>query len=296
MTDAVDIVGLHGGGLAARFRAMASPCEVLVDGAGEAELRSLGRLAAQECWRIEAKWSRYRTDNIVHAINHAGGREIEVDEETARLIGFGAHLHAASEGRFDLTAGVLRRVWRFGAGACLPERAAVEALLPLIGWHRVDWWAPRLRLPPGMEIDFGGVGKEYAVDRALALLSSETAKPVMVNFGGDLAANRPRTNGTPWQVGVDSGVPNAATPLIRLKSGGIATSGDNHRHITANGQRYGHILDPRTGWPPPQAPRSVTVACTTCIEAGALSTIAMLHGNDAEDWLSSQQLDFHIVR
>jgi thiamine biosynthesis lipoprotein len=283
-------------GLAIRFEAMASPCEVLVQGAEEDELRALGRFAAAESWRIEAKWSRYRSDNIVHAINSARGAAVAVDEETARLIDFAALLHQESDGRFDLTSGVLRRAWRYGENAQPPSADAVAALLPYVGWHRVEWKPPVLRLPPGMEIDFGGVGKEYAVDRILALLTKATDKPVLVNFGGDLAANKPRDDGSPWRIGIDSGVEAAATPLIQLRQGAVATSGDHHRRVLAGGRRYGHIIDPRTGWPPPGAPRSVTVASPSCVEAGALSTIAILHGGEAEDWLRSRGLDFHIVR
>ncbi|MDR3416574.1 MAG: FAD:protein FMN transferase [Nevskia sp.] len=291
----VRVEHLADGGLAARFQAMASPCEVLVDGADENELAELGLLAARECWRIQAKWSRYQAGNIVDAINSAAGQTIEVDEETAGLIEFAAQLHAGSEGRFDLTAGLLRRVWSFREGATVPDPAAVEALLPHIGWHRVVWQAPALRMLPGMELDFGGVGKEYAVDRALALLSQATSRPALVNLGGDLAANRARSDGSCWRIGIDSGVDRTATPLIRLTRGAVATSGDHHRYITLGGRRYGHVIDPRTGWPPPQAPRSVTVAGASCSEAGALTTIAILYGADAGDWLRSQQVDFHVV-
>lgn len=293
---AVRVEHLADGGAVARFSAMASPCEVIVDGADEVELQALSLLAAQECWRIESKWSRYRSDNIVHAINSANGRTVEVDPETARLIDFAVQLHEGSEGRFDLSAGVLRRAWKFDRSAAPPTQEAVEALLRLVGWHRVSWRAPMLRLLPGMEIDFGGVGKEYAVDRAAALLSTATDKPALVNLGGDLAANRPRQDGAPWRVGIDSGVEGTATPLIRLARGAVATSGDHHRHVVGSEHRYGHIIDPRTGWPPPRAPRSVTVACDSCIEAGAMSTIAVLYGGEAERWLGALNIDAHVVR
>ena len=292
----VEVVALPGGVMAGRFRAMASPCEVLVDGASASELAELTACAAREAWRIEAKWSRYRQDNIVHALNTANGCPVELDEETARLVSFAAQLHDVSGGRFDLTSGALRRVWRFTAGAQLPDWLAVERVLDYVGWHKVKWTAPVLRLRAGMEIDFGGVGKEYAADRALALLMAQTDKAILVNFGGDLATNRPRADGSAWIVGIDSGVANAATPVIRLRQGGVASSGDTHRHLVADGHRYGHVLDPRTGWPPPEAPRSVTVACRSCVEAGAMSTIALLHGADAERWLRLQQVDFHVVR
>lgn len=292
----VRIERLANGACAARFEAMASPCEILVDGAGADELKPLGELAAAECWRIERKWSRYRDDNIIHAINSANGAAVEVDEETAGLIDFGAQLHQASDGRFDLTSGLFRRVWTFRPGAAVPRAQDIEALLPRVGWSKVTWRRPVLQLRPGMEIDLGGIGKEYAVDRTLALLSRAAGKPVLVNFGGDLAASRVRADGSRWRIGIDSGVEGAAAPLVHLGQGAIATSGDHHRHITIGGRRYGHIIDPRTGWPPADAPRSVTVAADTCSEAGALSTVAILHGPEAESWLESQGLDFHIVR
>ena len=297
MERRVDVVPASAGAWAARFMAMASPCEVLVHGASCADLTALGRIAAEECWRIETKWSRYRRGNIVHVINSAAGRPVTVDDETARLIDYAALLHASSDGCFDLTSGILRRVWKFAATeGRVPRQREVEALLALIGWHRVEWCAPVLRLKPGMEIDFGGIGKEYAVDRAAAMLTEATSLPALINFGGDLVATRERTDGSPWRVGIDSGVPHAATPLVQLTQGAVATSGDHHRHIDSGGRRYGHILDPRTGWPPPDAPRSVTVACATCVEAGSLSTVAMLQGADAERWLGEQELDFHVVR
>lgn len=292
----VDVARTAGGAWAGRFQAMASPCEVLIDGAECDELFELTRIAAVEALRIEAKWSRYRPGNIVHAINTANGQPVEVDVETARLIDFAALLHEISGGRFDLTSGVLRRAWRFAPGQTVPDPADIEALRPVVGWDKADWRSRRLRLAPGMEIDFGGLGKEYAVDRALALLSARTGKAVLLNFGGDLAASGPRADGMPWEVGIDSGVPHAATPIIRLSHGAVATSGDRHRHIASGGKRYGHILDPRTGWPPPDAPRSVTVASQTCVQAGALSTIALLHGIEAEGWLQAQGADFHVVR
>lgn len=292
----VRIEALPHGACAARFEAMASPCEILVDGAGAAELKQLGELAAAECWRIEHKWSRYRDDNIIHAINSANGAAVEVDGETASLIDFGEQLHHASEGRFDLSSGLFRRVWRFGPGATLPRAGDIATLLPRVGWSKVLWRRPLLQLRPGMELDLGGIGKEYAADRSLALLRRATAKPILVNLGGDVAASAPRADGAHWRIGIDSGVNGAATPLVHLGRGALATSGDQHRHITAEGRRYAHIIDPRTGWPPADAPRSVSVAAETCSEAGALSTVAILHGAGAETWLRSQGVDFHVVR
>ena len=278
-----------------QFQAMASPCTVLVDGADDAELARLGEIAKRSALRIEQKWSRYRDDNIVHRINHAGGETVSVDEETARLIDYAALIWRESDGSFDITSGVLRRAWRFDGSDRVPDRDAVAALLPLVGWDKVTWESPKLTLAPGMEIDFGGIGKEYAVDVTLRELVAATDQPVLVNFGGDRAASKPPRD-VAWRVGIDSGAPDRAAPLIRLERGAIATSGDARRFLLKDGVRYSHVLDPRTGWPITDAPRSVTVAAATCTEAGTLSTLAMLRGPQAESFLQSRGCDHHVVR
>lgn len=294
-TRRIHIEPTAAGGLAGRFTAMASPCEVLVDDADAQELEQLTQLAATEVWRIEQHWSRYLSGNIVDRINRAQGKAVKVDDETARFLSYAEQLYTLSEGLFDVTSGVLRRVWRFDGSDRIPSAQAVAALLPLVGWDKLRWRAPMLQMAPGMEIDFGGIGKEYAVDRACTLLSAVTTKPVLVNCGGDLAATAPHADGQPWRVGIDAQKPETATPVIQLRRGGVATSGDAHRFLLKDGLRYPHILNPKTGWPVTGGPRAVTVAADTCTEAGVLSTLAMLHGAQAEAFLAEFASDSQLV-
>ena len=175
-------------GWQAAFTAMASPCEALLDVDTRDEAAALGEAVAGEAMRLERMLSRYRDDNVIHAINHAAGRPVIVDDETAGLLDLADHCFHLSNGRFDVTAGVLRRVWRFDGSASVPAREAVRALLPLVGWDKVTWRRPELTLPSGMEIDLGGLGKEYAVDRAAQLLALRSSTAALVNFGGDLRA------------------------------------------------------------------------------------------------------------
>jgi len=285
-------------GWCGRFQAMASPCEVLVEDLGRADASRLIGLAHAEALRIEHKFSRYRDDSVVARLHAARGRPVQVDDETARLLDFAAQCHAASGGRFDVTSGVLRRAWRFDGGDALPAPALVERLRRSIGWQHVRWDRPWLTLPEDMEIDLGGIGKEYAVDRVLALLQAETAAPLLVNFGGDLAVSGPRHDGSAWAVGIEDparGLPPQADAavlppagVLAVAAGALATSGDARRFLLKDGIRYGHILDPRTGWPVRGAPRSVTVAAPTCTEAGVLATMAMLQGPGARRWLAMQ--------
>jgi len=277
-----------GGTWRARFRAMASPCEVLIDGGARSQARRLAERIAAEAQRIETRYSRYRDDSAVQRINTAAGEPIDVDAELAGLLDFAAECHAASDGAFDITSGVLRRAWRFDGGTDAPSQAEIDALRPLVGWHRAGWHSPTLCLPVGMQIDLGGIGKEYAVDRALDIACEHGDRAVLVNFGGDLHASGPPANGA-WRVGIEAvraGEP--ATRTIELQRGALATSGDAQRYVLAGGVRHGHVLDARTGWPARSAPRSVTVAADTCTQAGMLATLAMLQGRHAERWLQAQ--------
>ena len=276
---------------------MVSPCEVLVDARQRRTALRLLEAAAAEAFRIERKFSRYRDDNIVHEIQHALGRPIQVDDETAALLDFADRCYRLSDGRFDVTSGVLRRVWRFDGSDRLPTPEAVTAIRPFIGWENVRWTNPILVVPEGMEIDFGGIGKEYAVDRVHTLLAATTDAAFLVNFGGDLRASCPRSGGPPWRVGVDdprvAGVPVRIVELLR---GALATSGDTRRFLERDGVRYSHILDPRTGWPVVGAPRSITVAAPTCTEAGMLATFAMLRGPEAEIFLDAEGVRHWCIR
>jgi FAD:protein FMN transferase len=290
------IVEARGELLVAKFTAMASPCEVLWSSNEHGSTLALGTIAATEALRIEKKFSRYRDDSITAWIHGHRGTTIEVDEETASLIDFARQCYDLSEGLFDITSGVLRRAWKFDGSDRVPEPALVASLLPLVGFDKVSWQSPHLLLPAGMELDFGGIGKEYAVDRVCDLLAARDSAPFLINFGGDLRANRRPPRG-PWQVGIER--PDAvreATLLLDLEHGALATSGDSRRYLLRDGIRYGHILDPRTGWPVPGSPRSVTVAASSCTEAGVLATLALLHGARAEQFLEQEGVRYWILR
>jgi thiamine biosynthesis lipoprotein len=274
--------------LAVCFTAMASPCEVLLPVIDRPAALQLGAIVAQEAWRIEKKFSRYRADSVTAWIHKNCGTEIEVDPETASLIDFAEQCFEISNGLFDITSGVLRQAWKFDGSDRVPESKAIERLLPLIGFDKLEWRSPYLLMPIGMELDFGGIGKEYAADRAYDLLAVHRNDPFLVNFGGDLRANRAPAHGA-WQVGIErSDAAGKASKMLELEHGALATSGDSRRYLLKDGVRFGHILDPRSGWPIAGAPRSVTVAASSCTEAGLLSTLALLQGNRARELLEQE--------
>jgi FAD:protein FMN transferase len=277
-----------GGVLAVCFQAMASPCEILLCGCERSMALTLAGPAAREAWRVERKFSRYRDDSVLAWVHRNRGKEVSVDVETASLLDFARQCFEISGGLFDITSGVLRRVWKFDGSDRIPEAEDVDSLLRLIGFDKVSWRSPKLLLPAEMELDFGGFGKEYAVDRAYDILAASCSVPFLVNFGGDLRASAPPGHGS-WQVGIErSEGDGTAAMLLDLQQGALATSGDSHRFLLKDGVRYSHILDPHTGWPVIGAPRSVTTAASSCTEAGLLSTLALLQGERAGAFLAEQ--------
>ena len=269
------------------FRAMA--CDNIIEfyASSAAQAAATAEAAINEVTRIEAKYSRYAADSVVSRINAAAGiAPVYIDEETSHLFDYASVCYEQSGGLFDITSGVLRRAWDFRADRP-PARAAITPLLPLIGWSRVERTSSRIFLPQhGMEIDFGGFGKEYAVDRAATVLFSSGLRHAFVSLGGDVMVTGPRANGEPWQLGIrHPREPAGVIAQLPIASGAVATSGDYERYLDFGGRRYSHILDPRTG-ESVSCFQSVTVLAPSCLVAGSVSTIAMLKGEtDAVRWL-----------
>ena len=233
------------------FHAMASEHELQLWCDDEARARRAADAAIADVARIEAKYSRYRDDSVTSQINRAaGGDAVAIDSETASLLSYADHCHRLSDGRFDLTTGVLRRAWDFRrVPPRIPDAAARASATALIGWNRVEWNERSVRLPDaGMEIDFGGIGKEYAADRAATVCIEHGVATGLVNLGGDVRAMGPQPDGAPWRVGIrDPRRDGAAIATVLLESGAVATSGDYERFFEIARRRYCHVLNPRTG-------------------------------------------------
>lgn len=275
------------------FQAMGGPCEIRLAADSEAEARTLAAPALADVRRIEAKFSRYRADSTVSRINAAAGREmVDCDDETLALLDYADALHRSSDGRFDITSGVLRKAWDFRLGA-VPSPQALERLLPLVGWERVQREGRRVRLPlAGMELDFGGFGKEYAADRAGELLAAHGVRHGYVSLGGDMRFLGPRPDGRPWSIGIQHPrQPDTTIASISFVRGALTTSGDYERFFEVDGRRYCHILDPRSGMPVTYW-RSVSVMAPLAITAGSCSTTAMLLERDGLDFLEQSGLSY----
>jgi len=253
------------------------------DDRGPARAERAARAAVAEARRIEAKYSRYRAQSVVSEINREAGRgPVVIDGETEHLIRAALDLGRATGGRFDPTVGVLRRVWDFKR-AQVPSPEAVAALLPLVDAREVVLRCGTVALArPGMELDLGGVGKEYAADRVAERLREEGVDSAVLNFLGDVRTLGRRGDGRPWRVAVQDPRDRGRCRLV-VRVGaeaGVATSGDYERGFERDGIRYHHLLDATTGWPA-RGLASVTVVAPTAFDAGRLATAAFLLGPEA---------------
>ena len=270
------------------FKAMGGPCKIHV--ISPHEKTAVAALAAceAEVRRLESKYSRYREGSVTTAINSAAGVEaVEIDKETAGLLAYADTAWRESAGLFDLTSGLLRQAWDFRSGK-IPDPELVKSLLRKVGWKGLRWTkTSAFLLEAGMELDFGGCVKEYATDSSAGILRNRGIDHALVDLAGDMASVGGRGDGEPWVIGIrHPNSPAHAAATLELSGQALASSGDYERAIEFEGNRYGHILNPRTGWPV-QGFAAVSVSAPQCLVAGSAATVAMLKPQEESlQWLS----------
>lgn len=267
--------------------AMGSPCLIQCFCPNQQVADEAFKPVKTEVLRLEQKYSRYLPDSLLSQINQAAGRNkpVAIDDETLAILQFAQQAFELSDGLFDITSGVLRQAWDFKAGV-IPSSEQLKPLLPLIGWSKVQWDTQQINLPyRGMEIDFGGIVKEYAVDRCVTMLAQRQLK-ALVNLGGDVGVTTCQPQTHVWHVAIKHPRKGSHNKIadIPLTHGAIAASSDNERCIVLNGKRYNHILNPKTGYPI-EGLATVCIQAERCVLAGTLTTIAMLKGTQGLAWL-----------
>jgi thiamine biosynthesis lipoprotein len=249
---------------------------------GDAQAAAFERAAIAWVAAFEAKYSRFRPDSLISRINAAAGRAwVEIDAETEGLLKLCDALHFMTQGVLDPTALPLMQLWDYRAATPrIPSSAEIAAARTRVGWKKVRREPGKVFLPePGMALDFGGFGKEYAVD-AVARIAGEYGLPcALVDFGHDLRAVGMPPGRPAWHIGLEDPLrPGTAAGSVALAGQAIASSGDYIRGFTSGGRRYGHIVDPRTGMPVANGCRQANAIASSCLQAGALATAAFVLG------------------
>ncbi|MCF7971981.1 MAG: FAD:protein FMN transferase [Methylococcaceae bacterium] len=276
------------------FHAMGSPCHVQFY-ASSKKVAQQAQKNLNDCLAsLEQRYSRYRDDSLISVINRGAGlgKATPIDTETAALLAYAQQCYEESDGLFDVTSGILRRIWSMDKTA-LPSDGEVNELLPLIGWDKVQWSDKAVYLPlVGMQLDFGGIVKEYAADSVAQRLHGLGVVSGIVELGGDIKVIGPQPNGQGWPVAIrDPRQPDKVVIQLILTSGALASSGDYERFQLIDGVRYSHLLNPKTG-KPVTGLRAVSILSEHCVVAGSLATLAMLKGEQGLSWLQENQLPF----
>lgn len=233
-------------------------------------------------WSLVGKFSRFRPDSIISKINSAAGHAwVEVDAETELLLDLAADLHRLTDGILDPTMLPLLRVWDWKtAHIKLPDRAEIKAALALVGFRKIQRKPGRVFLPQaGMGLDFGGFGKEFAVDQLVRIAREHGIQDALIDLGRDIHGMGGNGRHPFWHVGLeDARQSGAFWGGLAVSNFAVAASGDSLRRFEFNGVRYGHILDPRSGWPVANGLRGVSVLAPTCLQAGIYSTAIFVLG------------------
>ena len=268
-----------------RFVAMGGPCRLRADTTHAAAAERALANAEREVRRLDEKYSDFLPTSLVSRINASAGTTCAIDAETYGLLRFAGTLWRESGRLFDPTSAALRRLWR-DATSEVPGETQLQEALDLTGWQQVQLAPGRVRLRRGMEIELGGVVKEYAVDRAADILRAAGIRHALVDLAGDMHAIGEQGNGRPWRIGIrQPGAASAVAGWVDVEEAGLATSGDYARGWRIDGQTFSHLINPLTGWPV-RGLRSVSVIADRCLVAGAVASLAMLMDADrACNWL-----------
>lgn len=284
MTSEAPLVANEAGIRNLEFSAMGTLCSIKFRLGDDREAWQFATDALSWVGEFEAKFSRYRPDSVVSQINTAAGTSwVEIDDETRHMLDLAESLHRRTRGILDPTLLPLQLLWDWRkVRERLPEKNEVTEALALTGWSKVERRPSAVRLSMrGMGLDFGGFGKEYAVDYIARMAAERGISDALVDFGRDIYAMGGNGKHPFWHVGIEDGnKPGQCWGGLAVTSRAVSASGDYARFFNSGGKRYGHILDPRTGWPVANGTRAVTVVAGSCIEAGAYSTAVFVLGSE----------------
>ena len=237
----------------------------------------------------ESQMSTFQPDSVISLFNSSTSTEwYEVIDAFCSKVQQSLELSELTNGAFDITVGPLVKLWGFGPGDIIsepPPEAAIATLLNAIGYGQLqaDCAKPAIRKSiPQLELDMSAIGKGYAADRIALLLDELGFDSYLIEVGGELRLRGHNSSGEKWAIGIEAPLPELRRPhkIIHLTDTAMATSGDYRNFFEADGRRYSHTIDTRTGRPVTHALASVTVVARRAYRADALATALLVMGPD----------------
>jgi thiamine biosynthesis lipoprotein len=273
-------------------RAMATEFAIVLPGqsprATEAAVDALDMLEA-----IESQLTIYRPDSEICRINESAGiAPVRVNDDVYDLLFHAVKVSQQTRGAFDITAGPLVECWGFTKRrGQKPTEQQIDEAKQRVGWHMIEFHPEAKTVflkRPGMQINLGGIGKGYAIDKMARHLRQNAVTHFLIHGGKSTilaATGKESTNAEPWRIAIEHPLrPGRRLMEIEIHNGAIATSGSGKQFFHYKGKRIGHVIDPRTGRPAGDA-LSITIQCATATHADAYSTACFVEGANATEAL-----------
>ena len=236
---------------------------------------------------LENMWSVTRKGSDIYTANHSDGKEIMIQKETADLISFALRMSEQTGGMLDLSIYPVLCAWGFTTdNKQIPSADELESLLENVDYRKIQLEGTSLVIPDGMQIDLGAVGKGYAADLVTEILKEHHVESALFSLGGNIQAVGSKPDGSSWQLGIRDPLSEGNIGILQAEDCAVVTSGAYENYFVGeDGKNYGHILNPKTGYPAENDLLSVTIISSQGRLSDALSTALYVMGSEeAEDY------------
>lgn len=259
--------------------------------------QALADTLVEQCAAYEKIFDRTDPESELHALNHAGGKPIEVSTHLLTVLQCALDYAEATNGRFDPTICPVTDLWDFTAESpSLPDPDALQQALSHVGWQNVEIQGSRVQLNNGAKIDLGGIAKGYIADQLAETLRQNDVQSAWINLGGNIITVGGRPDGNPFRIGIQQPFEERTTIIgtVAAQDQSVVSSGVYERCFWLDDAFYHHILDPATGYPADSNLDGVTVIADRSMDADALSTCIFLFGVE-QGLVFAQEMGVHAV-
>lgn len=264
------------------------------DNAGEALEK-----AEKEIHTLESEWSVTDENSEIYAVNHSNGNVVTLSEDTAGVVSFALEMAKETDGALEPTIYPVLTAWGFTTDENrIPGNEEIQSLLSRVGYEKVELNGQKIHLPEGMELDLGAVGKGYAGDLTAEIVKESGVTSALLNIGGNVQTVGSRPDGNDWRLAIRSPYGDGEVGVLEVSDCAVVTSGNYERYFTGeDGKRYGHIIDPKTGYPVDNGLASVTIVTEEGKMGDALSTSMFVKGLEGaqEYWKSHEEFDMILM-
>ncbi len=231
--------------------------------------------------------SAYSKESLLSKVNR--NEDVEVDSFFIASFNRSKEIYEMSDGAFDISAAPIFSAWKFGPSEGgerhVPDPAVIDSLLDVVGLDKVWLEGSRVvKSDPRVVLNMNAIAKGYSSDVVAAFLDSKGVENYLVEIGGEMRLKGKNREGKVWKIGIDKPIDGNFAPganlytTLRVTGKGLATSGNYRQFFIEDGKKYGHTIDPRTGYPVVQSLLSVTVVADDCMTADAMATVLMVMG------------------